>query len=415
VEPASAARAAFREHFGAEPALLVRAPGRVNLIGEHTDYNGLPVLPFAIGRATLLAVGPADTPRLEAVSAGFPVPASLPLDADPAAIAEPWHRYLAAALAVLDGRLAGRGARVAIASDLPPASGLSSSSALVVGLLLGLDALFGLGIEPPALVALAARAERLAGAETGGMDQQVIALARAGHLLRIDFLPPSTRHLPVPPGWAFVVASSGQPAPKGGAARAAYNERVVATRVAAALIADMLGAEVEGTPVLGNVADIDAAPILVDELPARVSPRKAAASLGVPVERFVTLSADTFDPDAVLPVRAYARHVLAEAERVDLACAAVEAADLRALGELMLASHASLRDDYRCSTPALDALVAAMSKAGAAGARLTGAGFGGFAIAACERGREAAVIEAAVAAAGGPAFAVEPSAGAALL
>lgn len=414
MDPAAAAAALFRSTFAAEPAAVAVAPGRVNLIGEHTDYNGLPVLPFAIGQSTAVAVAPSEAPLLEAVSREFPVPARLPLDAGPAACAEPWHRYLAAAAAVLGPRLPGRGARIAVASDLPAASGLSSSSALTVALLLALDAAFGLGLGRAELAGLAAQAERLAGAETGGMDQQVIAFAEAGALLRIDFLPPAMRAVPVPAGWAFVAASSGQPAPKGGGARDAYNERVVATRIAAALLADMLGAEIEGTPLLGHVAAIDAAPVLVDELPARSSARKAAATAGVPLERLVTLAAGAFDPDAQLPVRGYARHVLAEAERVDLACAAVEAGDLAALGELMAASHASLRDDYRCSTPALDALVKAMTKAGAAGARLTGAGFGGFAIAVCERGREQAVIDAAVAAAGGPAFEVAPSAGARL-
>jgi galactokinase len=412
VDPVDAARAAFRNRFGVEPALVARAPGRVNLIGEHTDYNGLPVLPFAIDRATAIAAGPADAPNLEAVSDAFEPPAVLPLDAAPADLPVPWHRYLAGVLHVLRDRLDGRGARLAIASDLPPASGLSSSSALAVGATLALDALLSLGLGRDEIADLAARAERLAGAETGGMDQRVIAFARAGALLRIDFLPPAMRTVPVPAEWGFVVASSGSPAPKGGAARDAYNERVVATRVATLLLADMLGAVLEGTPMLGQVAAIDAAPVLVDELPARISARKAAAAAGVPVEPLVALAAGTFDPDAILPVRQYARHVLAEAERVDLACAAVENADLPALGELMLASHASLRDDYRCSTPALDALVKAMTKAGAAGARLTGAGFGGFAIAVCERGREPAIVEAALRAAGGPAFPVTPSEGA---
>ncbi|GIW13573.1 MAG: galactokinase [Tepidiforma sp.] len=414
MNPLDAARAAFREHFGTEPALLVRTPGRVNLIGEHTDYNGLPVLPFAIDRITAIAAAPSPEPALEAVSLGFEPPARLPLDADPAAVPEPWHRYLAAVLAVLRPAAPLQGVRLAIASDIPPASGLSSSSALSVGMLITLDALLSLGLPHGTLAELAARAERLAGAETGGMDQRVIACARERTLLRIDFLPPAMRTIPVPPGWSFVVASSGLPAPKGGTAREAYNERVVGTRIAAALLADMLGAELEDVPILGNVAAIDAAPVLVDELPARISARRAAAAAGVPLERLVTLSAGTFDPETSIPVRAYARHVLAEAERVDLACAAVEAADLPALGELLLASHASLRDDYRCSTPALDALVTAMHRAGAAGARLTGAGFGGFAVAVCEMGRESRVIEAAVRAAGGPAFAVTPSAGAGL-
>lgn len=415
MDPVDAARHTFRSNFHTEPTLLVRAPGRVNLIGEHSDYNGLPVLPFAIDRATAVAAGPSTAPALEAVSTTFAPPATLPLDATPATVPDPWHRYLAAAIAVIRDRLDERGARLAIASHIPPASGLSSSSALTVGVLLALDTLHTLRLAPDELAELAARAERLAGAETGGMDQRVIVFARPGALLRIDFLPPAMRPLPLPAEWAFVVASSGSPAPKGGAARNAYNERVVATRIAAVLLADMLGAQLEGTPLLGNVAAIDAAPLLVDELPARISARKAAAIAGVPLQPLVALTAGTFDPEAPLPVRQYARHVLTEAERVDLACSAVEANDLAALGELMLASHTSLRDDYRCSTPALDTLVNAMTRAGAAGARLTGAGFGGFAIAITQHGSEHAIIEAALRATGGPAFPVIPSQGAAVL
>ncbi len=414
MDPAAAAADLFRRTFGAEPRHIAIAPGRVNLIGEHTDYSLLPVLPFAIDRATAVAIGPSDGPSVRAVSDAFPSPAHFPLDAVPATLAEPWHRYLAAARSALADRLPAEGACLAIASDLPAASGLSSSSALTVALLLAFDALWSLRLSRDDLVGLAAHAERLAGAETGGMDQRVIAFARPAHLLRIDFLPPAMTHLAVPGAWAFVVASSGQPAPKGGTARAAYNERVVATRIAAALLADLLGVDPLEAPVLGAIAAIDAAPLLVDELPARISARNAAAAAGIPLEPLVTLSAGAFDPDLPLPVRAFARHVLSEAERVDLACAAVTAGDLAALGELMAASHASLRDDYRCSTPALDALAKAMTNAGAAGARLTGAGFGGFAIAVCERGRERPVIDAAVAAAGGPAFTVTPSAGARL-
>lgn len=402
----------FRQTFAAEPAVVTAAPGRVNLIGEHTDYSALPVLPFAIDRRTAVAAAPLDAPRIEAVSETFPVPASFAPGTPPAELLEPWHRYLAAAVALLQPPR-GVGARIAITSQLPPASGLSSSSALMVALVAALNAAWGLALTPEAIADLAARAERLAGAETGGMDQQVIAFARAGHLLRIDFLPPARRHIPVPPGWAFVVASSGQPAPKGGAARDAYNQRVVGTRVAAALLADMLGVELEGTPLLGHVAGIDAAPVLVEELPERAAPRGIARSLGIPLEWLTALSSGAaLDPDAPVPVRPFARHVLSEAERVEAACRAVESADLAALGRLLDASHASLRDDYRCSSPALDAIVAALRKAGAAGARLTGAGFGGFAVGLCERGREPALVEAAIAAAGGPAFAVTPSDGA---
>jgi galactokinase len=293
--------------------------------------------------------------------------------------------------------------------------GLSSSSALSVGLLAALSRLWGNPLTPQELANRAASAERRVGVETGGMDQQVIAMARAGHALRIDFLPPSIADIPLPDGLAFVVAYSGQEAPKGGAVREAYNERVVGTRIAALMMADMMGFELEGVPLLGNVAKIDAATVVVEELPAQMSARNAANAVETSVDNLVSLSAAHFDSAKKVPVKSYARHVLAEAERVDAAELALRARELRAFGKLMNDSHDSLRNDFKCSTPALDKVAAAMRKAGSFGARLTGAGFGGFAVAACPPEAVAAVIQAAVTATGGPAYEVTASDGLAVL
>jgi galactokinase len=177
------------------------------------------------------------------------------------------------------------------------------------------------------------------------------------------------------------------------------------------MLADMLGADVEGVPRLGLVADIDAASVMVEELPEQMAPRNAANSAEANVDRLVQLTASHFDASRKVPVKRYARHVFAEAERVDAAQAALAAGDLPRFGKLLNESHDSLRNDYRCSTPALDKVAAAMRKAGAFGARLTGAGFGGYAMAACAPVRVEAVIASAVAATGGPAFEVRASAG----
>ncbi len=141
----------------------------------------------------------------------------------------------------------------------------------------------------------------------------------------------------------------------------------------------------------------------------------AANAAEANVERIVSLSAAHFDSAKKVPVKSYARHVLAEAERVNAAEAALVAGDLKAFGKTMNESHDSLRQDYRCSTPALDRVAAAMRKAGAFGARLTGAGFGGYAVAACPTEAVARVIEAALTATGGPAFEVRASDGVRLL
>ena len=403
-------RAAFRERYGVDPTVVARAPGRLNLIGEHTDYNGLPVLPIAIEQSTWVAVGPARGGVVRAISSAFPATAEIVRSA-PGHQSEPWHRYVAGAVGELAETAPGEGALVLIDGDLPVSGGLSSSSALSVGLIAALSEAWGQPLPPEKVAVLAANAERQVGVESGGMDQQVIALAQAGHALRIDFLPLTTRQVSLPPGLSFVVAYSGEEAPKGGTSRDAYNERVIGTRIAALMLADMLGGEIEDVPMLGQVAGIDAAPVMVEELPEQMAPRGAANAAEANVERIVQLTASHFDSARKVPVRRYARHVLAEADRVDAAEAALAASDLGRFGKLLNESHDSLRNDYRCSTPALDKVAAAMRKAGAFGARLTGAGFGGYAMAACSPERVDGVIAAAIAATGGPAFEVHASGG----
>jgi galactokinase len=403
-------RTAFEERFGRPPTVVVRAPGRVNLIGEHTDYSHLPVLPMAIERAVTLAAAPASGDAVTVVSTAFEGEARLErLNLTNGTI--PWHRYVAGALHQLADLAPAHGADVFVGSDLPWSGGLSSSSAFTTGLIAALAAAWETPLDPEDLVRRAIVAERHSGVESGGMDQAVIVFAQAGHALRIDFDPPTRRLVPIPAGLAFVAASSGEDAPKGGAARDAYNERVVGARLAAAMLADQVGLDIGAPPFLREVAGVDVVELLVDDLPEKVSAREVAHGVDVDVEHLVRLTADRWDPVAKVPVRRVARHILGEAARVDEAEAALLAGELEAFGELLDASHNSLRQDLRCSTAALDRLCAAMRKAGAYGARLTGAGFGGFALAAVRPERVAQVIAAAEAATGGPAFEVNASAG----
>jgi galactokinase len=402
--------ATFQETFGSEPDAVLQAPGRVNLIGEHTDYNLLPVLPIAIDRSLQFAARATDDAIVQVRSAAYEPPARVER-AQPQHVSAQWQRYITGVLRELEPDAPRRGAEVVVTGDLPSDGGLSSSSAFSVGLTAALAAVWGEPLSPEECAERAIRSERQVGVETGGMDQRVIALAKAGHALRIDFLPLATRHIAIPDGLTFVIANSGVRAPKGGAARDAYNERVIGTRVAALLLADMLGVETDGIPVLGNVAEIDVVDIVVEELPDRMNARDAARAARVDPKELARLSAGDFDQNAPLTLKRYARHVLSEAARVDQAEHALATGDLKQFGGLLNESHNSLREDYRCSTPELDRVAAAMRKAGALGARLTGAGFGGYAVAAVETGNEAGVISAAIAATGGPAFVVAASDG----
>jgi len=236
------------------------------------------------------------------------------------------------------------GVELVVAGDVPAEAGLSSSSALVVAAFLAL----GEAGDRAALAETARLAERYVGTLSGGMDQAVALLGQPGQALRIDFRPVRAMPVDVPTDLAVVVAHSGVQAAKSGAAREAYNARVRECLRAA----HELGAGPDG--------------LLAD----------------VPLERR-GLVRDLDDPT----LRRRANFIFAEARRVDEAVRALEADNLPVLGELLNASHRGLRDDYEVSHPAVDALVERALAAGASGARVVGAGFGGCIVAICERER----------------------------
>jgi galactokinase len=404
---------AFRRRWGVEPEFVLRAPGRINLIGDHTDYSLLPVLPMAINRGLSFAVGPApdgctidslDEPAALRLGTTPAQPASLRLGTTPAQPAS-WHPYAIHAAALLD---CPRGLRVLVAGDLPMTGGLSSSSALVVGLLAALTRDSQTPLRGQALVEAAIEAERRAAIEGGAMDQTVIVFGQPGHALRIDFDPPARRPVAIAEGLVFVAADSGTRAAKSAEARDAYNARVVAGRCAAAWLAHAQSIAPPAPLVLGHFANTLREAI--DALPESTSAAAVAARTHAPLDALVRLTAGRFDADRSLPLRSVAQHVIAEAAAVDVAESALKDGDLAHFGALLRASHESLRR-FGTSTPELDRLTAAMNQAGAFGARVTGAGFGGYAIAACRPERVEDVIAAARRATGGPAFPVAPAGG----
>ena len=353
------------------PLAAALAPGRVNLIGEHTDYSGLPVLPFALAQGIAVVANAAADAQLTIRSVDsqhFPTE-RLPLaELHTRSRRGTWTDYVIAGLRVTPPP---RGCELLVAGDLPVAAGLSSSSALVCASAL----LFApAAADRLHLAEAAAAAERYVGTHSGGMDQAASLLGAAGHALLLLFRPLRVRRVTVPTDLAIVVADSGIRAEKAGLAQRAYNDRVASCRAAAALL---------GAPAGGLLADV----------PGPDRQQRALALV-----------------DPVLARRA--GFVFAEAERVLAAAAALEAGDLTALGHLLQASHRGLRDEYEVSHPAVDALVDASMHHGALGARIVGAGFGGAAIALCRSTDAPALAEALRRSGAVAAFVAVPSQGA---
>ena len=373
----------------------VRAPGRVNLIGEHIDYCGLPVFPMAIGRSVRMTFDRHTNREIRLTNRDprFSPAVFRVSDKIPPAPAGDWSNYARAAAQALAQRFADLvGVEAVVESDLPIAAGLSSSSALLVATALAILHANEVSIPSLELMELLARGERYVGTAGGGMDQAIILGAQAGCASRIDFQPLRLTPTPVPANWQFIVAWSMVHSEKSGAARQAYNERPRQCDEARRLTAERLGLRKDITyPALLAAAS-------VDEL------------LEV---------ANTTLPDVL--ARRF-RHVVTEGTRVRQAEAAMArgGGDLATFGGLLESSHASLRDHYEVSHPELDRLVELAREAGAAGARLTGAGFGGSIVALCsvERAPQvvAALRERFYAPRGAQSddyvFAVEPSAGA---
>jgi galactokinase len=304
-----------------------RGPGRVNLIGEHTDYNAGLALPFAIDRGVTVTAEPLAGTRFEvhALDLGehdeFETPARV----------DGWRAFVRGAVAEL--RAAGhevRPARLTIESDLEQGAGLSSSAALETALCLAL-----LGSEPADRVELAKLCSRIenewVGAETGLLDQLASLCSEPGHAVRIDFA-----SLAIDPvaldlgGWTLITLDSGATHTHAGSG---YNERRRECREACAAL---------GIATLREAGEID----------------------GLPE-----------------PLRSRARHVITENARVDATIAALRGGDLDEVGRLLDASHASLRDDYAASVPEVERTVERLKAGGAAGARMVGGGFGGAVLA----------------------------------
>ncbi|MFE4665102.1 galactokinase [Streptomyces sp. NPDC056716] len=343
----------FRALYGADPDGVWAAPGRVNLIGEHTDYNDGFVMPFALPHTTRAAVSRRTDGRLRLHSADIPDTGVIDLDLDALAPGtdRDWTAYPAGVVWAL--REAGHpvtGADIHLASTVPTGAGLSSSAALEVVVALALSDLYGLDIPRWRLARLCQRAENVyVGAPTGIMDQTASACCEAGHALFLDTRDLSVRQIP------FDLAAEG------------LRLLVVDTRVKHAHSDGEYGRRRAGCEKGAALLGVDALrDIPYDGLDA------ALARLGD--------EGDADDADDADEVRRLVRHVVTEDRRVERVVALLEAGRTREIGPVLTEGHASLRDDFRISCPELDTVVDSALAAGALGARMTGGGFGGSAI-----------------------------------
>jgi len=323
-----------------EETRVFRAPGRVNLIGEHTDYNDGFVLPAAIDREVLMAINPHAGRQVTLTSQDFHGVSTFSLDEIGYDPAQPWSNYLRGVCYVLEE--AGfhlRGADIIFGGDVPIGSGLSSSAALEVATATAFLALAEYDLPGEDVARLCQRAENeFVGTRCGIMDQFISTLGAAGHALLIDCRSLAHRSIPIPPGVKLVVGDTGV---RRGLVTSEYNTRRSQCEEGVALLQTVL-------------PDITA---LRDVTPDQLQTHKA-----------------------LLPEMTYrrCRHVVTEDARVLEAVDAMETGNLVALGRLLNASHESLRDDYEVSCMELDIMVEiARQQPGVYGARMTGAGFGG--------------------------------------
>jgi galactokinase len=332
--------------------IRARAPGRVNLIGDHTDYNDGFVLPMAIDFSTTVDAIARSDRLVTVVSEGYRTPdAPLDLDALMRAPSHRWSDYVRGVLIELqrDARLIG--ADVHVASTIPSGAGLSSSAALEVAIAFAMLGLAGLPIDRVAVAKLAQRAENeYVGARVGIMDQFVCANARKGHALFLDTRSLAFEHVPIPATVQVVICNT-MVRHRVAQSDGGYNQRRAQCEEGVAILSRRY-------PKVRALRD--ASPEMLESV------RKEMSDV----------------------VYRRCRHVIAEDGRVARAAAALASGDLVAFGALMNASHASLRDDYEVSCPELDEMVAiAVQRPGVYGARMTGAGFGGCTVNLVDAGR----------------------------
>ncbi|MEM8569641.1 MAG: galactokinase [Pseudomonadota bacterium] len=337
---------AYEAHFGAAPEAVAFAPGRVNLLGEHTDYNGGLVLPMPLRLGTAMAAGRAGAPgSLRVASANFETEEHRDLSES---ARNTWSDYVLGSFRSAPGLTEGIGLTAMVASNLPMGAGLSSSAAIEVCTLRVSDLLFGTETDPVDQAMLARKVENtFVGMPCGIMDQFAVSVGEVGRALFLNTRTLRHRPVPLPDGYRFLVVHSG--------AAHKLTDGGYATRVAECQAAcEALRVEVLSDLTLADMDRIEALP---DPLDRRT------------------------------------RHIVTENDRVQRGAKALEAGDAQAFAKLMIESHRSQSADYAVSLDEIDQLVDGALAAGAIGARLTGGGFGGSIVALIAEDRVAEVAE----------------------
>lgn len=346
---------AFRVKFGSRPAYVSSAPGRINLIGEHTDYNNGYVFPVAINRRTVIAASPRNDKRLSIHAHNLTSSVEIPLDDLRPTKEKSWSNYSKGVAAVLldNGKQLG-GANLLINSDIPNGAGLSSSAALEMATAYALLALNNITMPSLEVIHSCHNAEfEFVGVHCGIMDQFISCLGKKDHALFLDCESLAYEHVKLPAGCSLVVCDSGV---KRSLAGSEYNIR----RQQCSEGAQQLSYVLPSVKTLRNVS----------------------------VKQFEQHKTKLGDV-----IRKRCRHVIHENERVVQSVAALKKHDLSEFGKLMYQSHMSLKNDYEVSCPELDAIVDICAEVdGVYGARMTGAGFGGAAICLVESSQTEEVV-----------------------
>ena len=334
------AKSGFADSFGTPPDAVAYAPGRVNLLGEHTDYNGGFVLPMPLRLGTAVALGHGGAEgTVEIVSTSFDGKVTRRFADDPD---KSWTTPVLGSLVyLLKDAPKGAGLQVMVTTNLPVRSGLSSSAAVQVATMRAAREMFGIAIDDVGIAKLARKAENeFVGVPCGIMDQYSVSVGQPGNAVFLDTRNIVSENAPLPDTHQFAIVYSGVTHDNNAEdhGTGSYSQRVAECHAACAAL---------GVTTLSDlsVADMEK----INALPA--------------------------------PLDGRARHIVTENKRVQDAVAALKAGDTDAFAALMIASHASQRDDYAVSVPQVDALVAGALAAGATGARLTGGGFGGSIVA----------------------------------